>query len=155
MIGPMKTTILRRLTASALSAHSRLTRTQLPVRNAFSENALSQLTHASGTTDSHVTTRFTPSLSPAPRDKQERDEWDQSDADFSTRAESQLADFVRPGRFASWVGRYRPLLQAKGFGRALLSTIKNERSMEQENRTIGRLQFPVTFFWGELDNFFF
>ena len=73
------------------------------------------------------------------------------DADFSTRAESQLADFVRPGRFASWVGRYRPLLQAKGFGRALLSTIKNERSMEQENRTIGRLQFPVTFFWGELD----
>jgi pimeloyl-ACP methyl ester carboxylesterase len=28
------------------------------------------------------------------------------DADFSTRAESQLADFVRPGRFASWVGRF-------------------------------------------------
>ena len=73
------------------------------------------------------------------------------DADFSTRAESQLADFVRPGRFASWVGRFRPLLQAKGFGKALFSTIKNERSMEQENRIIGRLQFPVTFFWGELD----
>ena len=74
------------------------------------------------------------------------------DADFSTRAESQLADFVRPGRFASWVGRFRPLLQAKGFGKALLSTIKNERSMEQENRMIGRFQFPVTFFWGELDS---
>ena len=96
MIGPMKTTILRRLTASALSAHSRLTRTQLPVRNAFSENALSQLTHASGTTDSHVTTRFTPSLSPAPRDKQERDEWDQSDADFSTRYDQAYARLHRP-----------------------------------------------------------
>ena len=84
-------------------------------------------------------------------DVTEKDVQDFIDADFSTRAESQLADFVRPGRFASWVGRYRPLLQAKGFGRALLSTIKNERSMERENRMIGRFQFPVTFLWGELD----
>ncbi|HIF40450.1 MAG TPA: alpha/beta fold hydrolase [Planctomycetes bacterium] len=72
-------------------------------------------------------------------------------ADFPTRAESQLADFLDPGPFAHWPELYRPLLQHRGFARALLSTIRCSPPMDGDHRLIQQASFPVHLLWGRQD----
>ncbi len=68
-------------------------------------------------------------------------------------AEGQMSDFLHPERYPSWVAQYRPQMQYKGFGRALLSTL---RSVDHTNlsdiyRPVGRLATPVLLVWGRQD----
>ena len=71
--------------------------------------------------------------------------------DFPTRSQSQMGDFFQPDLYDYWPALYEPLLKHKGFGRALLSTMKNSRSMELENKVVGRATYPVHFIWGAQD----
>ena len=71
--------------------------------------------------------------------------------DFPTRAAGQMDDFYKPELYDYWPALYEPLLTHRGFGRALLSTMKNARSMELENKAVGRATYPVHFLWGAQD----
>lgn len=70
---------------------------------------------------------------------------------YATMAAGQLGDFYDPAPFAGWDTRYEALLKSKGFVRALLSTLKNESSLEKEHRKIAESGMPVYCFWGEYD----
>ncbi|MEQ8426040.1 MAG: alpha/beta hydrolase [Cyclobacteriaceae bacterium] len=80
-------------------------------------------------------------------DIKEFKEWD----GYATMAQGQLGDFHDPSRFAGWDTRYEVLMKHKGFVRALISTRKNDQSMENEHRKIGESGMPVYCFWGEHD----
>lgn len=73
------------------------------------------------------------------------------ESDFPTRAEGQLADFLDPGPFAHWPERYRPLLQHRGFARALLSTGRCAHPMQEDHRTIQQANYHVHIVWGRND----
>lgn len=71
--------------------------------------------------------------------------------DYPTRAEGQREDFFRKDGLDWWIDLYRPLLDSKHFARALISTNRNQRGAEKENKMIGGFNFPVHFIWGTHD----
>lgn len=70
---------------------------------------------------------------------------------YQHMAAGQLEDFYDSTRFRGWDKRYTPFMRYKGFARALLSTIKNVSSLENEQRRIASAGIPVFAFWGEFD----
>lgn len=70
---------------------------------------------------------------------------------YGMMAQSQLGDFYDPKPFTGWDKRYEKLMKHKGFVRALVSTRKNDKSMEYEHQKIAESGMPVFCFWGEHD----
>lgn len=66
-------------------------------------------------------------------------------------AAGQSADFYRPERFPQWEERCRPLLQHKGFSRALLSTARSLRSLATDHANLQAAAFPLHLVWGRQD----
>ncbi|GBF40027.1 alpha/beta fold hydrolase [Leptospira johnsonii] len=65
------------------------------------------------------------------------------------------ADFVDPSKVPSgWVEKYETQLSFKGFGRAILSTIRNIISFEpkSEFENLALTKKPVLVFWGDQDH---
>jgi len=73
-------------------------------------------------------------------------------AGYPSRSAGQLEDFYRPENFPDWPYKYEPLLQHKGFAKALLSTDKNLVSMDAIHQKIHQSGIPVYTFWGAHDN---
>jgi pimeloyl-ACP methyl ester carboxylesterase len=71
-----------------------------------------------------------------------------------TMADGQMSDFVHPDRFPDWKDRYRQQMQFKGFGGALLSTLKSRTgvAMDSVYHTVAAANVPVLLIWGEKDN---
>jgi len=68
-------------------------------------------------------------------------------------ADGQAGDFVNPGRFPDWAGRYRPQMRYKGFGRALLSTRRATAGMNTDTlyARVAATGIPVLLIWGQSD----
>jgi pimeloyl-ACP methyl ester carboxylesterase len=68
-------------------------------------------------------------------------------------ASSQTEDFPHPERFADWPARFAPQMQYDGFGRAILSTIRNvvPQSSLPDFEAVGKSGLPVQLVWGERD----
>jgi pimeloyl-ACP methyl ester carboxylesterase len=68
-------------------------------------------------------------------------------------ANSQTEDFPQPERFADWPARFAPQMRYDGFGRAILSTIRNvvPLSSVPDFEAVGRSGLPVQLVWGERD----
>ena len=70
---------------------------------------------------------------------------------YPTLAQGQLADLKNPEQFPEWDDKYNQLLKYKGFGRALLSTLKNHQTLDKEHQFIHESGIPVFTIWGESD----
>lgn len=70
-----------------------------------------------------------------------------------TMPQSQTNDFLHPERFPDWAARYRPQMQYKGFGRALLRTAVTlaNTDMDALYAGVGRTKIPVLLIWGRQD----
>ncbi len=66
-------------------------------------------------------------------------------------AESQLADFYDPTKFAYWPALYLPQMEYKGFVHALLSTEKNKRSFTSYMAKVANANVRVKMIMGEQD----
>lgn len=68
-------------------------------------------------------------------------------------AEGQLGDFVEPARWPEWPGRYREQMQYRGFGRALLSTLREQQGVVRDSifARAGRTGVPTLLVWGTED----
>ena len=68
-------------------------------------------------------------------------------------AAGQASDFVHPERFPDWSERYRPQMRHFGFGRAILSTLREVATRDPlpAYRAVGAQQQPVLLVWGEQD----
>jgi pimeloyl-ACP methyl ester carboxylesterase len=69
------------------------------------------------------------------------------------QATGQLEDFKYPERFPSWVDKYKPQMQYKGFRHALLSTRYNYPgdSIISNYRSLGHLHKKILLIWGKED----
>jgi len=67
---------------------------------------------------------------------------------------TQPDDFFQPDRFPDWEAMYRVQLQYKGFGQAMLSTIRSMPGMDalKEYETVGKQNLPVLLIRGGEDN---
>ena len=63
-----------------------------------------------------------------------------------------MEDFKDPSKFKGWDKKYEPLLEYKGFARALLSTRKNHHVLDQINKKIGKMAVPQFAIWGDSDS---
>lgn len=70
---------------------------------------------------------------------------------YKTIAKGQLEDFKEPSKFKGWDTKYESLLKYKGFARALISTRKNNYSLDKINKKIGRSNLPQYAIWGDHD----
>lgn len=70
---------------------------------------------------------------------------------YPTMAKGQMTDFYDSIPFKGWDKRYETLMKSKGFVRALISTNKNRRNLENEHRRIAQSGTPVFAIWGEHD----
>ena len=70
---------------------------------------------------------------------------------YKTIAKGQLEDFKEPSKFKGWDTKYESLLKYKGFARALISTRKNNYSLDKINKKIGRSNLPQYAIWGDYD----
>jgi pimeloyl-ACP methyl ester carboxylesterase len=68
-------------------------------------------------------------------------------------AAGQATDFVHPERFPDWSERYRAQMRSFGFGRAILSTLREVATRDPlpAYRAVGAQQRPVLLVWGEQD----
>jgi pimeloyl-ACP methyl ester carboxylesterase len=87
---------------------------------------------------------------PAAVSEKEIDEFKNSDR-YRNMAQGQLSDFYDSTRFRGWDKKYAVLMKSRGFVRALLSTIKNRSSVQEEHRKIAEAKLPVFAIWGEHD----
>lgn len=71
-----------------------------------------------------------------------------------TQADGQLSDFLHPERWPDWVGRYRPQMRYRGFGRALLrSALTSSRTDYAAHYTaVGKTGVPALLIWGKQDS---
>jgi pimeloyl-ACP methyl ester carboxylesterase len=71
-----------------------------------------------------------------------------------TMAAGQLTDFVEPAKWPDWPARYRVQMQYRGFGRALLSTLRENsgRVLDSTYARIGALGMPTLLLWGMQDS---
>jgi len=70
---------------------------------------------------------------------------------YKTIAKGQLEDFKEPSKFKGWDTKYESLLKYKGFARALISTTKNNYSLDTINQKIGKSNLPQYAIWGDHD----
>jgi pimeloyl-ACP methyl ester carboxylesterase len=65
----------------------------------------------------------------------------------------QLGDFCHPELFPEWPVRFREQMQFKGFGRAILSTLRHFMNRDHLNdyQRLGWLRKKVLLIWGDLD----
>ncbi len=70
---------------------------------------------------------------------------------YKTIAKGQLEDFKEPSKFQGWDTKYEELLKYKGFARALISTTKNNYSLDTINQKIGASDLPKYAIWGDYD----
>lgn len=68
-------------------------------------------------------------------------------------AASQMSDFVHPERHAGWAGRFLPQMRYDGFGRAILSTLRNVMTQDSlgDFAVVGALHREVMLVWGRRD----
>ena len=66
---------------------------------------------------------------------------------------AQCADLIHPEKFPGWADKFRDQIQYKGFGRAILSTMRNLSKIDtlKEYEQLGKLNLPVQIFWGKED----
>ena len=71
-----------------------------------------------------------------------------------TMADGQLTDFVEPAKWPDWPSRYREQMQFRGFGRALLSTLREGDGMVLDSvyARVGALGTPTLLIWGMQDS---
>jgi len=71
-----------------------------------------------------------------------------------TMADGQLTDFVEPAKWPDWTSRYREQMQFKGFGRSLLSTLREGRGtvLDSVYARVGALGTPTLLIWGVQDS---
>jgi pimeloyl-ACP methyl ester carboxylesterase len=71
-----------------------------------------------------------------------------------TMAAGQLSDFVEPAKWPDWPARYRVQMQYHGFGRALLSTLRENsgRVLDSTYARVGALGTPTLLLWGMRDS---
>ena len=71
-----------------------------------------------------------------------------------TMAAGQLTDFVEPTKWPDWPTRYRDQMQFRGFGRALLSTLResNGQVLDSVYARVGALGTPTLLIWGVEDS---
>ena len=69
-------------------------------------------------------------------------------------ADGQLSDFVEPANWPDWPARYREQMQYRGFGRALLSTMKEGAgvSLDSVYARVGASGKPTLLLWGMQDS---
>ena len=67
--------------------------------------------------------------------------------------EGQLEDFMEPDLFPGWPDRFRDQMQYRGFGRAILSTIRSfiPRDPLPDFERLGAQPTPVLLLWGDQD----
>jgi len=70
---------------------------------------------------------------------------------YKTIAKGQLDDFKEPSKFQGWDTKYEELLKYKGFARALISTTKNNYSLDMINQKIGASDLSQYAIWGDHD----
>ena len=70
---------------------------------------------------------------------------------YKTIAKGQLDDFKEPSKFQGWDTKYEELLKYKGFARALISTTKNNYSLDMINQKIGASDLSQYAIWGDYD----
>ncbi len=71
---------------------------------------------------------------------------------YPTISQGQMTDFKDPSKFKGWDKKYEPLLTYKGFARALLSTRKHQKILDELNTKIGQMDVPQYAIWGDLDS---
>ena len=71
-----------------------------------------------------------------------------------TMADGQRTDFVEPAKWPDWASRYREQTQYKGFGRALLSTLRegDGQVLDSVFARVGALGTPTLLIWGVQDS---
>jgi len=71
-----------------------------------------------------------------------------------TMADGQLTDFVEPAKWPDWTTRYREQMQYRGFGRALLSTLRETQGpgLDSVYARVGALGTPTLLLWGKEDS---
>ena len=70
---------------------------------------------------------------------------------YPTISIGQLKDFKYPERHLGWDKKYEELLKYKGFARALISTRKNNYTMDGIHNNIQQSDIPVYTIWGDSD----
>ena len=71
---------------------------------------------------------------------------------YPTISLGQLEDFKYPENYPNWSNRYEELLKFKGFARALISTLKNHKNLDTENKEINDSNTKVYTIWGDSDS---
>ena len=68
-------------------------------------------------------------------------------------ADNQLSDFVEPSKWPDWPERYRVQMQYRGFGRALLSTLREGQGvlLDSVYARVGAVGKPTLLIWGKED----
>jgi len=68
-------------------------------------------------------------------------------------AAGQLTDFVEPAKWPDWPDRYRVQMQYRGFGRALLSTLVEDKApLDSVYARVGASGKPTLLIWGMQDS---
>ena len=69
-------------------------------------------------------------------------------------ADGQLTDFVEPAKWPDWTTRYRDQMQYRGFGRALLSTLRESGGtvLDSVYARVGASGKPTLLLWGKEDS---
>ena len=69
-------------------------------------------------------------------------------------ADGQRSDFVEPAKWPDWPARYRVQMQYRGFGRALLSTLRENsgRNLDSVYARVGVTGTPTLLVWGMQDS---
>lgn len=71
---------------------------------------------------------------------------------YPTISSGQLSDFKYPENYPLWDDKYEELLKFKGFARALISTLKNHKNLDLENKEISDSNKKVYTIWGDSDS---
>jgi pimeloyl-ACP methyl ester carboxylesterase len=68
-------------------------------------------------------------------------------------AAGQLSDFVEPAKWPDWPDRYRPQMRYRGFGRALLSTLREseDQPLDSVYARAGATGVATLLIWGTED----
>ena len=71
-----------------------------------------------------------------------------------TMADGQITDFVEPAKWPDWPSRYREQMQFRGFGRALLSTLRESdgQVLDSVYARVGALGTRTLLIWGTQDS---
>ena len=71
-----------------------------------------------------------------------------------TLADKQMSDFVHPERHSGWSERFLPQMHYRGFGRAILSTLRHVMTRDSlgDFSAIGRSGTPTLLIWGRQDS---